>query len=241
MASQIKPSGRTVVPTLVPLDGYVGVAAWVDTHPMPGPPGAPVSRATAHQPMPCEAASECMLTARLSAAHFANIRQPSPLFSQDFLRVYMMDGTFTTMPLTETTKTRDVVKFMCKKHTLNNESEFGLLELWDHPGINGNMSERKLPNDELLLDQTMLTWEQAARKRFGIVNTVPHTAFKLVMRKLSSLLPQADFSTEQLDEKALATLATVRRRPHAPRAQVASPNVPDLRFPRSARSSGSTS
>ena len=87
--------------------------------------------------------------------------QKSPLFSQDFLRVYMMDGTFTTMPLTETTKTRDVVKFMCKKHTLNNESEFGLLELWDHPGINGNMSERKLPNDELLLDQTMLTWEQA--------------------------------------------------------------------------------
>jgi hypothetical protein len=123
--------------------------------------------------------------------------QKSPLFSQDFLRVYMMDGTFTTMPLTETTKTRDVVKFMCKKHTLNNESEFGLLELWDHPGINGNMSERKLPNDELLLDQTMLTWEQAARKRFGIVNTVPHTAFKLVMRKLSSLLPQARTKKEQ--------------------------------------------
>jgi hypothetical protein len=53
--------------------------------------------------------------------------------------------------------------------------------------------------------------------------------------------PQADFSTEQLDEKALATLATVRRRPHAPRARDASPNVPDLRFPLSARSSGSTS
>ena len=38
---------------------------------------------------------------------------------------------------------------------------------------------------------------QAARKRFGIVNTVPHTAFKLVMRKLSSLLPQARTKKEQ--------------------------------------------
>ena len=105
--------------------------------------------------------------------------QKSPLFSQDFLRVYMMDGTFTTMPLTETTKTRDVVKFMCKKHTLNNESEFGLLELWDHPGINGNMSERKLPNDELLLDQTMLTWEQArgpARDPVAHSTRPPHTS-----------------------------------------------------------------
>ena len=31
----------------------------------------------------------------------------------------------------------------------------------------------------------------------GIVNTVPHTAFKLVMRKLSSLLPQARTKKEQ--------------------------------------------
>ena len=44
---------------------------------------------------------------------------------------------------------------------------------------------------------TPLPPHQAARKRFGIVNTVPHTAFKLVMRKLSSLLPQARTKKEQ--------------------------------------------
>jgi hypothetical protein len=126
--------------------------------------------------------------------------QKSPLFSQEFLRVYMMDGTFTTMPLTENTKARDVIKFLCKKHVLNNETEWGLLEAWDHPGINGNMTERKLPGEELLLDQTILAWEHAARKRFGIVSQVPFTAFKLVLRKCSSLLPQARTKKEQLLE-----------------------------------------
>ena len=121
----------------------------------------------------------------------------SPLFSQEFLRVHLMDGTFTTMPLTENTKVRDVVKFMCKKHALNNETEWGLLEFWDHPGINGIMSERKLPGDEMLLDMTILTWEQAARKRYGLVNTVPHSAFKLVLRKVTALLPQARTKKEQ--------------------------------------------
>ena len=46
-----------------------------------------------------------------------------------------MDGTFTTMALTENTKVRDVVRYMCRQHALNNESEWGLLEFWDHPGI----------------------------------------------------------------------------------------------------------
>lgn len=36
--------------------------------------------------------------------------QKSPLFSQEFLRIYLMDGTFTTMPLTENTKVRDVLR-----------------------------------------------------------------------------------------------------------------------------------
>ena len=34
--------------------------------------------------------------------------QKSPLFSQEFLRIYLMDNTFTTMPLTEFTKARRV-------------------------------------------------------------------------------------------------------------------------------------
>jgi len=127
----------------------------------------------------------------------AILYQKSPLFNQEFIRVYMMDSTFTTMPLTEFTKVRDVVRFMCKKHVLNNETEWGLVEVWDHPGINGNMTERKLPGDELILDQTILAWERAARKKFGIVSVVPHTAFKFVMRKVTSLLPQARTKKEQ--------------------------------------------
>ena len=46
-----------------------------------------------------------------------------------------MDGTFTTMPMDEMTRTRDVIKFMCKKHGLYNESEWGLIEQWDHAGL----------------------------------------------------------------------------------------------------------
>jgi len=138
----------------------------------------------------------------------AILYQKSPIFSQEFLRVCMMDGTFTTMPMTELTKCRDVIRYMAKKHVLNNETEWGLLEIWDHPGLPGGLSERKLPNDELLLDQTTLGWEQAARKKYGLVSLVPMNAFKLVLRKVTSLLPQARTKKEQQLEfcQALADL-----------------------------------
>ena len=60
----------------------------------------------------------------------------------------MMDGTFTTMPMTENTKGKDVIRFMCKKHGLNNETEWGLLEIWDHPcaELNPNNSPTPSPN-----------------------------------------------------------------------------------------------
>ena len=138
----------------------------------------------------------------------AILYQKSPIFSQEFLRVCMMDGTFTTMPMTEVTKCRDVIREMCKRHGLNNDTEWGLLEIWDHPGLAGGLSERKLPSDELLLDQTTLAWEQAARKRYGCVSQVPSSAFKLVLRKVTSLLPQARTKKEQHLEfcQALADL-----------------------------------
>merc|ERR1719198_1532767 len=108
----------------------------------------------------------------------------------------------------ELTRTKDVIRFMCKKHSLNNETEWGLIEQWDHPGLPGGLSERKLPNEELLLDQTTLAWEQAARKRYGLVSLVPMHAFKLVLRKVTSLLPQARTKKEQHLEfcQALADL-----------------------------------
>ena len=48
---------------------------------------------------------------------------------QEFLRVCMMDGTFTTMPMTENTKCRDVIRYMSKKHGLNNETEYVQLDV----------------------------------------------------------------------------------------------------------------
>jgi len=51
--------------------------------------------------------------------------------------VCMMDGTFTTMPMTENTKCRDVLRYMCKKHGLNNETEWGILEIWVEKRIEG--------------------------------------------------------------------------------------------------------
>ena len=123
--------------------------------------------------------------------------QKSPLFSQEVLRILFMDGTFTTIPFDENTRARDVIRTICKKDMLNNESEWGLVERWDHPGIPGNLTERKIPNDELLLDVTLMNWEQAARRRFGIVSVVPHSTFTLLMRKVSSLLPQVRSKKEQ--------------------------------------------
>ena len=40
-------------------------------------------------------------------------------------------------------------------------------------------------------------WEQAARKKYGLVSMVPQTAFQLVLRKQTSLLPQARTKKEQ--------------------------------------------
>ena len=127
----------------------------------------------------------------------AILYQKSPIFSQEELRISLMDGTSTTMPMDEMTRTRDVIRNMCKKHGLNNELEWGLVEQWEHPGLPGGMSERKLPSDELLLDQTTLAWEQAARKKYGLVSMVPQSAVQLVLRKQSSLLPQARTKKEQ--------------------------------------------
>jgi len=127
----------------------------------------------------------------------AVLYQKSPIFSQEFLRITLMDGTFTTMPFDETTKGRDIVKFMCEKHALANNGEWGIVEIWDHPGLPGGVSERKLPDAELLLDQTILSWEQAARKKYGLISAVPVNAFRLVLRKVTSLLPQARTKKEQ--------------------------------------------
>jgi len=127
----------------------------------------------------------------------AVLYQKGPMFPQETLNISLMDGSVSQMPLDERTRARDVVKWVCKKHGLNNETEWGLHEQWDHPGLPGGMSERKLHDMELLLDQTLLEWERAARTMYGVVSMVPPSAFQLVLRKQTSLLPQARTKKEQ--------------------------------------------
>jgi len=135
----------------------------------------------------------------------AILYQKSPIFPQDTIRISLMDGTFHTMEIDEKTKTSEVIKKICmdKKKGgfteggLKNVPEWGLIEQWDHPGLPGGMSERKLPHDELLLDTTLLTWEQAARKKYGLVSMVPTTAFQLILRKQTSLLDEERSKKEE--------------------------------------------
>ena len=58
----------------------------------------------------------------------------------------------------------------------------------DLPEMPG-MFERKIPNAEELLDQTVLKWEVATRLRWGMVAAMPETSFRLVLKKTTSLTP----------------------------------------------------
>jgi len=127
----------------------------------------------------------------------AVLYQKGPMFSQEHITVSVMDGSTIQMPITEKTRARDVVKFICKKHALNNESEWSLSEQWDHPGLPGGMSDRKLHDMEQILDSTLLEWERAARTKYGVVSMLPPAAFQFVLKKQTSLLPQARTKKEQ--------------------------------------------
>ena len=79
----------------------------------------------------------------------------------------------------------NLVKRMCKDLNINNPGEWGLYEVWDHPDLPEmpGMRERKIPNNEVLLDQTILKWEVATRLRWGMVAAMPETSFKLVLEE----------------------------------------------------------
>ena len=118
--------------------------------------------------------------------------QKSPVFAQNFIKVHLVNGEVSRQLINENTVCVNLVKRMCKEYSLNNDGEWGLYELWEHPDIPGmpGMRERKVPSMEVLLDQTMLKWEVATRVRWGMVAAMPETSFKLVLRKSSSLTPQ---------------------------------------------------
>jgi len=127
--------------------------------------------------------------------------QKSPVFPQNFIKVHMLNGETSRQLINENTVCVNLVKRMCKEFSINNDGEWGLYELWDHPDIPGmpGMKERKVPNMESLLDQTILKWEVATRIRHGMVAAMPETSFKLVLRKASSLTP----TTRSKEELAL--------------------------------------
>ena len=98
----------------------------------------------------------------------------------------------------------NLVKRMCKDLNINNPGEWGLYEVWDHPDLPEmpGMRERKIPNNEELLDQTILKWEVATRLRWGMVAAMPETSFKLVLKKSTSLTPNTRAKEElQLEYK----------------------------------------
>ena len=117
--------------------------------------------------------------------------QKSPVFAQNFIKVHLLNGEVSRQLINENTVCVNLVKRMCKEFSLNNDTEWGLYELWDYPDLPGmpGMKERKVPNMEVLLDQTMLKWEVATRIRWGMVAAMPENSFKLVLRKSSSLTP----------------------------------------------------
>jgi len=127
--------------------------------------------------------------------------QKSPIFAQNFIKVHLLNGEVSRQLINENTVCVNLVKRMCKEFALNNDGEWGLYELWEHPDLPGmpGMRERKVPNMEVLLDQTMLKWELATRLRWGMVAAMPENAFRLVLRKASSLCP----TTRSKEELAL--------------------------------------
>jgi len=127
--------------------------------------------------------------------------QKSPVFPQNFIKVHLLNGETSRQLINENTVCVNLVKRMCKELSINNDAEWGLYEMWDHADIPGmpGMKERKVPNMESLLDQTILKWEVATRIRFGMVAAMPETSFKLVLRKASSLTP----TTRSKEELAL--------------------------------------
>ena len=127
--------------------------------------------------------------------------QKSPIFPQNYIKVHLLNGETSKQLINENTVCVNLVKRMCKESSINNDEQWGLYELWDHPDIPGmpGMRERKVPNMESLLDQTMLKWEVATRIRHGMVAAMPENSFKLVLRKASSLTP----NTRSKEELAL--------------------------------------
>jgi len=127
--------------------------------------------------------------------------QKSPIFAQNFIKVHLVNGEVSRQLINENTVCVNLVKRMCKEFALNNDGEWGLYEQWDFPDLPGmpGMRERKVPNMEVLLDQTMLKWEVATRVRWGMVAAMPENSFKLVLRKSSSLTP----TTRSKEELAL--------------------------------------
>ena len=116
--------------------------------------------------------------------------QKSPIFAQSFIKVGLVTGEVTRQLINENTLCVTLVKRMCKEFSLNNDSEWGLYEIWNFAGIPGmpGLKERKVPNNELLLDQTMLKWEASTRNRFGMVAAMPENSFRFELRKASGLV-----------------------------------------------------
>lgn len=112
------------------------------------------------------------------------------------------------VPINEHTTAANVVLSMCKfrfrairndaaavkkveKATADLAAEWCLCELQTHRrhGERVELPLHKLGDNELILDQLLLRWEEATRREYGLVTNVPPDAFRLVMRRVALHAP----------------------------------------------------
>jgi len=118
--------------------------------------------------------------------------QKSPIFNQIYLTVWCMNDPLPIqMQVEETAKIGIVIKRLAKELKIANEYQWALFETWadiDIPGTNG-MRRRRATNRERVIDELLLSWEVATRKRYGFVAALSETAFKITLCKATSMCP----------------------------------------------------
>jgi len=133
--------------------------------------------------------------------------QKSPIFNQVYATVWVMNDPLPIqMMIEETAKVGTLIKRLCKELKINNEYQWALFETWsdmDIPGTHG-MRRRRVTNRERVLDELLLSWEIATRKRYGFVSGLHEAAFKVTLCKATSMCPNNRSRDEIMLEYAQA-------------------------------------
>ena len=118
--------------------------------------------------------------------------QLAPIFPRTTVQVHLLDGSAAIdYKADDSSRCGDLLRYACKHLGLSQVSEWGLHEVWDHAGMKGGASERRVPKHEILMDRTLLGWELAHRKRVGMVAKASRYSYRLVLCKVALGAPMA--------------------------------------------------